>query len=125
MRGFVVLLGALAMSACASAPKVWTRLDGQMITGNPALEQQATVDREICLGEAQKANLSAGTNYVPGLIPQMAENTRRDGAIADVGKGCMATRGYLQVQLDQAEQTRQRLASTYEARASVASGSQR
>jgi hypothetical protein len=89
----------------------WVRTDGQRVGNSPALQQQISIDKTICAGESQKANLSAGTNYLGGFAGGF-EAVRRDQAAGEVTKGCMAEKGYLLVQADQAEQTSEAFAAT-------------
>jgi hypothetical protein len=99
MRKQVIVVVGLSMAAagCAQAPKmVWIRTDGDYIRGNPAHEQKAELDKLACLGEAQKANVSGVTITGGGLYGAIAA-ANREKAVVDVGKGCMADRGYLYV----------------------------
>jgi len=61
-----------------------TRIDGQIIKGNPALERQLEIDNTICQGQVAKADSASAA---PAL--------RRSQAAADIFAGCMAERGYL------------------------------
>jgi hypothetical protein len=81
LRKLVVLALALGLAGCATAPpRQWARIDGHPI--DPA---QFQVDRTICLGEMQKANLSSTAEH----------GYARGRAVVDVLDGCMAQRGYL------------------------------
>jgi hypothetical protein len=99
----------LALVACAHAsppPMVWLRTDGQRMADNPALAQQGDIDKTICAGDAQKANLTSLTpvevnRYSLGLNNNV--EAQRSQATADAMKGCMAQKGYLLVPADQAE----------------------
>jgi len=111
---------ALGVGACATGPRnIAVRTDGQAMRGNAALEQQYAIDAEICKGDAQKANLSAGTNYYGGLVANISEDIRRGHVITDVAKGCMAGRGYLSVPETEAAETAARLAATKKERQKI------
>jgi hypothetical protein len=59
-------IAAVLVSGCAAQPNiVWLRTDGQRMTGNAALSQQLDVDKTVCQGEGQKANMS-GTQIDTG-----------------------------------------------------------
>lgn len=60
------------------------------------------MDRTVCLGELQKANLSGVTFTGGGMAGAIAAAERANAAGA-VGVGCMASKGYVQVPADQAE----------------------
>lgn len=95
----------LGLSSCASPPppRVLIRTDGQHVTGNAALEQQVLIDKTVCGGDAQKADLSAGTNYYGGIIAHSIEENRRGQAAVGVFEGCMASKGYVMAPADQAQ----------------------
>jgi hypothetical protein len=105
MRAIVLALG-LILAGCAHQnvedPPVWVRADGQRITGNPALESQIALDETVCQGEMDKANLS-GSSYCRGLADCVATGIQRGSAMQSVGKGCMASRGYLFMSRSQSE----------------------
>ncbi len=126
MRKFAIAASSIIwLAGCAPAVNnIWVRTDGQPVRNNAALEQQYAIDAEICKGEAQKANLSAGTNYYRGLVAAVAEDVRRDNVMVDVAKGCMASRGYLNVPETQAVQMRQDLAATQKERQRAATAGQ-
>jgi hypothetical protein len=92
----IFLMGAMcALASCAVQVKnKWVRVDGQSIEKNPALVKQYEVDKTICEGEMQKADLS-GSSFCYGLGNCLATGISRGNAMAGVGKGCMAQRGYL------------------------------
>ncbi len=101
------IIGVLALSAmvaaCASAPKMtWVRVDGQRARENPVLATQYEVDSTSCLGERNKASLS-GVSVASGGFAAMAAAADRSNAADTVQRGCMAEKGYLLVQEDQAE----------------------
>lgn len=113
MRKLIFILILLLLTSCASTQKnIWVRTDGQPMVQNAALEQQYLIDAEICKGEAQRANLSAGTNYYSGLVANIAEDMRRNNVIVDVAKGCMAGRGYMFVPEAQAAEMSRAFAAT-------------
>jgi hypothetical protein len=86
---------AAAVSACATTPKMaWVRADGQPVDGTPQLATRFELDKTACRGEMQKADLS-GSSYCRGLVGCVATGIERGNAMADVGKGCMADRGYM------------------------------
>jgi hypothetical protein len=70
MRKVVIVTSmALVLIACAQQPKtVWLRVDGQRGAGNPVLSQQYEMDRTICTAAA-----------------------------GQVERGCMAEKGYVLV----------------------------
>lgn len=96
---------AVLLAGCATAPPpmLWIRADGQRGAGNPVLEQEFDMAKTVCLGERQKAALSGVTVSSSTLGGVIAAQQR--GAAADqVGQGCMAEKGYVQVPADQAEE---------------------
>lgn len=100
------------LAACATQPKVmWLRLDGQRTSDNPVLHQQAEVDKTICAGEMQKANVS-GVTVANGTIASIVAAQQRSDAVGDVLKGCMAEKGYILVKEEEAEAQRQQLLAT-------------
>ena len=56
MRACCLLGITLALAACATAPKGWTRLDGKPI--DPV---QLEADQTICKGEVEKAAVQGGS----------------------------------------------------------------
>jgi hypothetical protein len=107
--GIVALCAALG--GCAAAPQmVWVRIDGQDIRANPVLLQTAEIDRTVCLGELQKANVSGVTLTNGGLAGAVAA-AERSNAVGQIGVGCMAGKGYVQVTEDQREAKIAELAS--------------
>jgi hypothetical protein len=120
------MAAGLALSTCAHAPPppmLWVRTDGQRTADNPALAQQGEIDKTICAGDAQKANLTSLTpvevnRYSLGLNNSVeAERTQ---ATLDAMKGCMAQKGYLLVPADQADAMSAQLAATAAQRQTVA-----
>lgn len=100
---------------------LWVRTDGRSGSGNPALEQQIAVDKTVCNGESQKANLSAGTNPYGGIVAHAVEESRRQSAAGSVFEGCMATKGYVLVPADKAQSTAEAFAVTNKEREKLAS----
>ena len=99
-------LCAASLTACAPPPPpmVWVRADGQRIGGHPALEQKVELDKTICNGETQKANMSAVPVYTTGVLSAIAIQQQRQGMANDIGKGCMAEKGYVYVPASVAEE---------------------
>lgn len=122
MRKTIAAVLAIGLVGCASPPppKVWVRTDGKIMTGNPALEQQAALDKTMCNGEAQKASLSAGTNYYGSLLVHSVEENRRDQAAGGVFEGCMASKGYVATTADNAQALSDSLAATARERQKLA-----
>lgn len=111
----IVPAALLLLTGCQTtkAPpeaQLWVRTDGQKAANNPALQQQGEVDRQICVGEAQKAAVGQSPIYYQGLGGAIAasqiEADRKVG-LEDIMKGCMASRGYILVPESQAEARRQ------------------
>jgi len=101
-----ILILALALSACGATGQTstWVRTDGRDIKSSAELQRQREIDAQICLGEAQKAELSAGPSNVYDPV--------RERAVIDVAKGCMAARGYINVPIEQEEEARRKFASS-------------
>jgi hypothetical protein len=98
----LVMAMAIAVSGCAAPIKsIFIRVDGQRGSEVPALAAQFEIDKQICAGEAQRASLSGVTFAGGGLAGAIAQS-ERNNATLDVGKGCMAQKGYLLVPEDQA-----------------------
>jgi hypothetical protein len=92
---------ALAVAGCAVTKGVFLLSDGRIPADDPALKVQLEKDVAICNGEAQKANLSASTPNV---------NTYgRFMAVAQVGRGCMAQKGYVLVRKEEVESKQKEL----------------
>lgn len=103
------LISGLTLSGCAKE-MAYVRLDGQRSSTDPVLHQQFEVDRTICSGEMQKANVS-GVTYTGGGFAGLAAQIERSNAVGQVAEGCMAQRGYLLVPKEQAEAKAAELAS--------------
>lgn len=101
MRSFALALAAVALSGCA-AKTVYLLADGRAPVSDPVLNQQFEMDRTVCQGELQKANLS-GSLRDWGI--------ERGAAVSQVGQGCMAEKGYVMVREDQAAAKQQELAA--------------
>lgn len=118
MRGLLTLIAAafLLASCVTTAPAViWIRTDGQSGKTNPVLAQQFEIDRTVCIGETQKANMSGVAIYSGGVAGAIAQ-VDRDRAANDVIKGCMAQRGYLLVLESEAEAKSAQLRAVAEAK---------
>lgn len=114
MRNLGIAAICVALGGCAAAPKMlWVRTDGQPVRENPVLLQQAELDKTICTGERSKAALSGVTFTGGGIAGAVAAQQRTMGA-DQVAQGCMAEKGYILVQEDQAEAKRGELASIAE-----------
>jgi hypothetical protein len=111
------------LNGCATAPPLtFIRTDGQHIRGNPALIQAYELDRTICSGETQKASLSGVTFHGGGIAGAIAQANRNE-ATADVMRGCLAQKGYVQVLLAEAEARSAEFRSTAQSNANIATGS--
>lgn len=101
MRRAGALFLCAAMAGCQTAPAnrlAWTRVDGQVVNGNPALMQQYQVDAAVCLGETQKSAVGMPVIYYRGLVGAVEAGviqSQRSAALVQVAEGCMAQRGYL------------------------------
>lgn len=102
-----VAVAAAMLAGCQAAPppeeQIWLRTDGQSMRANPALAQQFDIDRTICLGETQRAGISAPPIYTDSFIEAAMVSASRDRQMVDVAMGCMAGRGYLLVPASQVE----------------------
>jgi len=106
---FLAMAIGLALSACAPHT-IYLRADGQAPGNDPVLHQQFEMDRTVCQGELQKANVSGVTYTGGGLIGAMAL-AERSQSVDQVGQGCMAAKGYVLVREDQAAAKQQELAA--------------
>ena len=90
-RALAVIIITLSLASCASTAS--TRGTYKHIGGRVP-DEQFRMDSAVCRGEAEKANLSAGTNNAPGMWGA-AEAQRRGSAVEAVMDGCMAGKGYV------------------------------
>jgi len=82
-------------------------------------QQQFEIDKTICKGEGERANLSGATISRGGVDGAIADLERSDRA-NDVARGCMAEKCYLQVRADKADGTATALAATAAQRGAIA-----
>jgi hypothetical protein len=101
MRRAILLFASLSLCGCAKS--VYLLADGRMPASDPVVNQQFEMDRTVCQGELQKANLS-GSMRDWGAIS-------RANAVGQVGQGCMAEKGYVLVPEDQVVAKQQELAA--------------
>jgi hypothetical protein len=110
VRAYSIVL-AVGLAACATKPPpVWLRTDGTSAAGDPVLAQQFEIDRTVCLGERERADLSGVTVAQGGLIGMAAAQNRANAADA-VAQGCMAQKGYILVPAEMAAAKSQELAA--------------
>lgn len=102
MRRVAVLLAALTLGGCAQR-MVYLVADGRAPGTDPVLNQQFEMDRTVCQGELQKANLSGSLRDWSSIS--------RGAAVNQVGQGCMAEKGYVSVPEDQVAAKQQELAA--------------
>jgi len=103
------------LSACAVNRETFIRTDGQDIQRSAVLQQQREIDLAVCRGEAERASLSAGAQFAG-----IHEEIQRVKSSVEVGKGCMATRGYLSAPVEQAEVMRRQFEEAHRNRSQVA-----
>jgi hypothetical protein len=108
-KAYVAMAIGLALSACAT-PSVYLLADGRAPGADPVLNQQFEMDRTICNGDMQKANLS-GVTISGGGLAGVAAAAERGQAATQVGVGCMAAKGYVLVPQDQVPAKQQELAA--------------
>jgi hypothetical protein len=125
MRKLATAAVCVMLTACATAPpQVFIRADGQRSIGDPALEQQYTLDSSACVGEMAKANMS-GTVIADGGLAGLSAAIERNQEASVVLRGCMAQKGYLLVPKDQVEERLQlAAAATAEAKAKAQAASE-
>ena len=92
---------ALAVGGCAVTKGVFLLSDGRIPDDDPVLKAQMEKDLTICNGEAQKANLA-------GSMPNV-NSYGRFMAVAQVGRGCMAQKGYVLVRKEEVENKQKEL----------------
>lgn len=104
MRTAGMAVAALVLAGCATTPPVemmWVRTDGERMTGNPALEAQFEVDGAVCRGRMASSQAGMPVVYhngsLAGAFDAAATQATQRAALEDVGRGCMAERGYLYV----------------------------
>jgi hypothetical protein len=102
VRNFVLALAALALAGCATRG-VFLLSDGRIPADDPLLKEQLEKDLTICNGEAQKANLAGG--------PINVNSYSRYMAAGQVGRGCMAEKGYVLVRKEDVESKQKELAA--------------
>ena len=109
MRRGVLLFAALLLTGCATK-MVYLLADGRAPGDDPVLNQQFDMDRTVCNGETQKADLS-GVTFAGGGLAGVAAAAQRDQAAGQVGQGCMASKGYVLVRQDEMAVKQQELAA--------------
>jgi hypothetical protein len=125
MRAYGGLALTLALMACANQPKMlWLRTDGKSGATDPVLAQQFQIDKTVCVGQREKADLSGVTVTQGGLVGAIAVANRANAADA-VAQGCMAEKGYILVREDEAPAKQQELlaVATEKARREAAANS--
>jgi uncharacterized lipoprotein YajG len=104
MRTACLFVAAIVLAACATAPPpMFVRTDGKSIQTDPVLSQQFQVDKTVCLGNREKADLSGVTVSGGGLAGAIAVQNRSQAADA-VFVGCMAEKGYMLTTADKADE---------------------
>lgn len=99
----LAILAVLAGCGPPPVPSVFVRTDGRSIKDHPELQPEFEVARTACNGEMNKAALSGVTFAGGGIAGAIAQGQRNEAA-GEVGKGCMAEKGYMLVPTDQAEE---------------------
>jgi len=99
----VLIVAILAVTGCAGPKMVWLRTDGQSGANDPVLSQQFQIDKTVCLGEREKADLS-GVTLSQGGLAGVAASVNRSNAADAVAQGCMAQKGYVLVKEDEVAQ---------------------
>jgi hypothetical protein len=100
---------ALLLVGCAQNT-IYLRADGQVAANDPVLRQQFEMDRTVCRGEMQKADLS-GVTFTGGGLAGAVAAAERGQAAGQVAQGCMASKGYVLVREDEAPAKQQELAA--------------
>lgn len=120
--GLSIPLILLSLAGCATPPppKLWVRTDGQQARGNIALEQEFELAKKICAGEAGKATMSAGSNYHRSVLSYGLEEQKRSVATSAVVDGCMAEKGYVLTDADNAASLSETYAQANKSRAAAA-----
>jgi hypothetical protein len=105
------VLAALLLSGCAPH-MIYLRADGVNPTGDPVLKQQFDTDSTICEGVMQKANVAGPvTGSGGGELAAVVGVASHNEAVAQVGQGCMAEKGYVLVKEADAPAKSQELAA--------------
>lgn len=73
------------------------------MSGDAVLTQQFQVDRTVCLGNREKADLS-GVTVASGGFAGVAASIQRSNAADTVFAGCMAEKGYMLTTADKADE---------------------
>lgn len=104
MRVMFVVLAAATLAACATRPPpAFVRTDGRPMAGDAVLTQQFQVDKTVCLGNREKADLS-GVTVTNGGLAGVAASVQRSNAADAVFTGCMAEKGYMLTTADKADE---------------------
>jgi hypothetical protein len=101
-----IVVVAVQLIACArevppEQQKLFSRSDCQFISGNPALEQQFELAKQVCVPRAQAAATTASSNIPMGRGMGGAIAAGIEGGIVEAKVGmntmmsCMAEQGYL------------------------------
>jgi len=72
------------------------------MSSDPVLAQQFQIDKTICLGDREKADLS-GVTLANGMLASAIAAQNRSNAADAVFTGCMAQKGYMLVAADQVQ----------------------
>jgi hypothetical protein len=89
---------------------IYLRANGVPPASDVVLNQQFEMDRTICQGDMQKANVS-GVTLASGGMVGVAAAANRNQAVSQVGQGCMAEKGYVLVKEGDAPAKSQELAA--------------
>lgn len=109
VRKVFSVLATLALASCAPH-MIYLRADGVAPASDMVLNQQFEMDRTVCQGDMQKANVS-GVTIAGGGMAGVVAASNRNAALGQVGQGCMAEKGYVLVREDQAAAKSQELAA--------------
>jgi hypothetical protein len=104
MRTAFLFVAAVVLASCATAPPpMFVRTDGRSIKTDAVLSQQFQLDKTVCLGNREKADLSGVTLSRGGFAGAIAAQNRSQAADA-VFVGCMAEKGYMLTTADKADE---------------------
>jgi hypothetical protein len=104
MRTAFLFVAAVIVTGCATTPPpMFVRTDGRSINTDPVLSQQFQLDKTVCLGNREKADLSGVSVSGGGLAGAIAAENRSQAADA-VFVGCMAEKGYMLTTADRADE---------------------